>query len=353
VGPMQSTELRRAIELPAATRGVRLDPDLSLELVSDGLRHPSALPLLSTALLELWEHRRGGVMTLADYDASGGLSRAISRLAEETYVTLSPAGQAAARTVFVRLAGPGDGSGVMGRPISRTDLAPDLLPVVDVLVRDRLLTSDDDRIGVAHEALFREWPRLAGWLEEEKAGRELHSNLTHATTAWLRSGEQDDDLYTGARLTAALEWAADPLPLSPDEARFLRRSQEFAEREQARNLERAETAEAMNRQLRRRARSLAVLVVVAMILGLAAEGLRRDALDESRRALAASLASQALGHENLDVALLLAVEARRLSDDAVTRGALLGTLLRSPAAVRVFGVHRTVSSRCGSLRTVG
>ena len=52
VGPMQASELRRAIELPAGRVGLRVEPELSDALVGDVEGEPGALPLLSTSLLE-------------------------------------------------------------------------------------------------------------------------------------------------------------------------------------------------------------------------------------------------------------------------------------------------------------
>ena len=59
VGPMQASELRRAVELPAHRVGLRVEPELADALVDDVEGEPGALPLLSTALLELWQKRRG------------------------------------------------------------------------------------------------------------------------------------------------------------------------------------------------------------------------------------------------------------------------------------------------------
>ena len=58
VGPMSRDEVRRAIALPAARVGLRVDPDLEDAMVDDVEGQPGALPLLSTALLELWQLRR-------------------------------------------------------------------------------------------------------------------------------------------------------------------------------------------------------------------------------------------------------------------------------------------------------
>ena len=58
VGPMQASELRRAVELPAGRVGLRVEPELADALVDDVDGEPGALPLLSTALLELWQKRQ-------------------------------------------------------------------------------------------------------------------------------------------------------------------------------------------------------------------------------------------------------------------------------------------------------
>ena len=57
VGPMQASELRRVVELPADRVGLRVEPELADALVDDVEGEPGALPLLSTALLELWQKR--------------------------------------------------------------------------------------------------------------------------------------------------------------------------------------------------------------------------------------------------------------------------------------------------------
>src|ERR671934_193893 len=53
VGPMQPDELRRAIEQPARRVGLHVELELVDALIADVEDEPGALPLLSTALLEL------------------------------------------------------------------------------------------------------------------------------------------------------------------------------------------------------------------------------------------------------------------------------------------------------------
>ena len=55
------------------------------------------MPLLSTALLELWQDREGQRMTPRGVRATGGVQGAVARLAERAYATLSRDEQRVAR----------------------------------------------------------------------------------------------------------------------------------------------------------------------------------------------------------------------------------------------------------------
>ena len=75
VGPMRRDELRRAIELPARRAGLRVEPRLVSALVGDVAEEPGGLPLLSAALVELWQRRDGRTLTYRAYERSGGVER--------------------------------------------------------------------------------------------------------------------------------------------------------------------------------------------------------------------------------------------------------------------------------------
>ena len=82
VGPMRRDELRRAIELPAPRAGLQVEPELADALITDVEGEPGALPLMSTALLELWQRRDGRRLRMTAYEQVGGVDGAVARLAE-------------------------------------------------------------------------------------------------------------------------------------------------------------------------------------------------------------------------------------------------------------------------------
>ena len=318
VGPMARHELRRAIELPARHAGLDVEPELVDALIADVEAEPGGLPLLSTALLELWQHRDGRRLHLGAYEQTGGVRGAVARLAEAAYTRLDDEQREQARRILLRLSGD---EGVRARvPIAELG---DAEAVLAVLARERLITIGEGEVEVAHEALLREWPRLREWLEEDAEGRRVHRQLTHAARDWDAAGRDRSELYRGARLAAALDWAAThTAELNATERDFLDDSRAASERDQ--------------RRLRAVLAGVAVLLALAVIAGLVALAQRGNARDEARAAAAQRLGAQALVEDDLDRSLLLARQGMALDDSAQTRGNLLAALLESPAAIGVL-----------------
>jgi WD40 repeat protein/DNA-binding SARP family transcriptional activator len=341
VGPMDTSELRRAIELPARRAGLQLDPGLAEAMIGEVAEEPGGLPLLSCALLESWQHRQGRILTLAAYQQAGGVRGAVARLAERAWLGLAPDEQAVARRILLRLAGPGEGEAVVRRRVPLDEVAPTQdersRAVLDVLVDQRLLTKGQDSVEVAHEALLREWPRLRGWLEEDVQGRVLHRHLIGAAREWDQSGRDPGELYRGARLTGALDWAAThDTDLNQLEREFLDAGRAAAEREVADARRRAEREARTSRRLRGLLAGLAVVLVLALIAGGLALTLRGRAERVALVADSRRLGAQALLEDDLDRSLLLARQGIALDDSVETRSDLLAALLRSPAAKAVL-----------------
>ena len=184
---------------------------------------------------------------------------------------------------------------------------------------ERLITIGEGEVEVAHEALLREWPRLRDWLEEDAEGRRLHRQLTHAARDWDAAGRDRSELYRGARLAAALDWAAThTAELNATERDFLDASRAASERAQ--------------RRLRAVLAGVASLLVLAVIAGLVALNERGNARDEALAAAAQRLGAQALVEDDLDRSLLLARQGMALEDSVQTQSNLLAALLKSPAA---------------------
>lgn len=228
VGPMTTDELRRAVSLPAARAECTVEGALLARVVGDAAGQPhQALPLVSHALRQAWAHRRGNTLTLAAYEAVGGIRHALAQSAESVYDGLSPDGQRLARSLFLRLVAFGEGTEDLKRRVGREELGPELDGVLDVLATARLVTVDARTVEIAHEALLSAWPRLREWIDADRAGLRMHQQFTDTANLWQHDRRDSGLLYRGARLAAAGEWAhrhPEAMVANPRAAEFLRAS---------------------------------------------------------------------------------------------------------------------------------
>jgi len=298
IGAMNDKELRRAIEEPAQRGRWEFEPGLVDLLLNDVGHEPGALPLLSHALFETWQRRRGRTMTHSGYTSSGGVRGAIAETAEAVFADhFTHEQQAIARRIFLRLTELGDdsGAGDTRRRATFTELilkpeeAATTRIVLTALADARLITTSEDSAEVAHEALIREWPTLHAWLEENREGLRLHRQLTEAAQDWSGMDHDPDLLYRGARLAQAREWASTHQEeMNALESEFLAASIEASERQvaereaqQRRELEaaqrlvtterrRAEEQIHSSNRLRTRNRVVTALGAIALMLAIVA-----------------------------------------------------------------------------------
>ena len=334
VGPMQASELRRAVELPASRVGLRVEPELTDALVDDVEGEPGALPLLSTALLELWQKRDDDALTLAAYRESGGVHGAVARLAESTYARIPDGQQPIVRALMLRLVGEDEGDVPVRRraPLAELDLerSEDAAAVLATLADKRLVALGEGSVEVAHEALLSEWPRLREWIEEDSDGRRLRRHITHAAAEWDAGGRDPGELYRGPRLAAALDWSADhAFELNELERAFVTESRELSEQETKR-------ARRTNRRLRGLLAGVGALLVASVAGGVFALVQRSEARDAETAQLAQRLGAQALVEEDLDRSLLLARQAVEIDDSPQTRSYLFAALRKSPSAIAIM-----------------
>jgi WD40 repeat protein/DNA-binding SARP family transcriptional activator len=398
IGPMSAEELRRAVTGPAEQGGWSFEPGLVEFLLQEVGDEPGALPLLSHALLETWQRRRGRTLTFSGYSESGGVRGAIAQTAERVLQALKPEQQAIARNTFLRLTELGEGTQETRRRVKLAELvprpedAPAVEAVLQTLVDARLITTSEDAVEVAHEALIREWPTLRGWLEEDREGLRIHRHLTEAAQEWEHLNREPGELYRGARLAMASEWAAEHADeLNPLEREFLEASQELARREEAereaqrqRELEAAQKlAESERRRAEEQARAtrrlklgtllLAGTSVTAIVLAVIAFGARataRQERDNAQREAAvnhslvlASDAEETFEAGETDLALALALEAVNMDQPPSEAMRTLSAIALGPGTRAVLEGHSNsvqdvafspdgrlaLSSSCGKL----
>ena len=359
IGAMSDEELRRAIEEPAQRGRWEFEPGLVELLLHDVGHEPGALPLLSHALFETWQRRRGRTMTLSGYTSAGGVRGAIAETAEAVFADqFTHEQQTIARRIFLRLTELGDEAGAgdtrrratFDELILKPEEAATTHAVLKALADARLITTTEGAAEVAHEALIREWPTLHGWLEENREGLRLHRQLTETAQDWSAMNHDPDLLYRGARLAQTHEWAfTHESEMNELEREFLNASialneQEIEEREAQRQREleaahklaksekqRAEEQTNFSKQLSRRALYLTGALVVALVLAVASFFFSRQSLIATRLATSRELAAAAISNLDVDpeLSILLALKAESKAHTPEAENALHRSILAS------------------------
>jgi WD40 repeat protein len=277
LGSLPSERLASVIEGPAEVAAINLENGLVARILEDVGPAPEALPLLAFTLREL-QQRHGGdkKLTLLEYEELGDAERglrplenAVRRAAEETLAAATPSSEelTALRETFIgHLVRLNEGGVRLRRPARMQDIPPPARRLVERLVAARLLSirseGSDNTIEVAHEALFKAWPQLGGWLDEEQDFFIGRRQIEDAERLWATTAEAEKDkaLLSGLLLEKARQWSLSHPERLKSVRDFVASSIRKSDLEQAR---------ARRRQRMLLAASLAAALVFAVLGGVA------------------------------------------------------------------------------------
>lgn len=369
VRPLQGEDLRDAIIEPAEAVGVYVEPGLVERLVADAAQEPGLLPFVQETMVMLWSRIHRRLLTLARYEAlvvarpeDGGATRSGLHVAMALHASGAvdaldrPQAQTAQR-VLIRLVQFGHGRANVRQRQSVDELVSaaaserEFEEVLEHLVQRRLVTVSgeaDDRtrtVDLAHEALITGWPRFEEWLDERRGAELARRYFVDLAERWrAQGGSRLDDPSVVAR---AWGWAR-----GQDADRGLGTA-DLAEAERWLDSPHAhevgmdrppitdlvEHSRAWHAARTRFWRWLtAVLAGLSLALGVAAGGawwLARLA-DERAETVTALLLAAASERppEELDLAVLLALEAVERNPTVENQGALRNALETSPQLLR-------------------
>ena len=245
--PLPLDRLSKLIEGPAATAAVTVEKGLC-ERIAQDTQSAEALPLLAFTLRELYERmgRQRHAMSLADYERLGNrelgfnpIESAINRKANDVIEFVQPSAmqlEALKRAFIPNLVRVRDDGSFVRQPARIVDLPNESHFLVAALVEARLLArraehtadaSSADLIEVSHEALFKAWPLLTGWLNGEREFLAGKAQLERSFHDWQRAPgkEKREALLQGLQLRRARQWLIDhPGAFSKEEEGFIKSS---------------------------------------------------------------------------------------------------------------------------------
>jgi energy-coupling factor transporter ATP-binding protein EcfA2 len=220
---LRGEQLRRAIEDSARTAGLYFQRGLVDTLLDDAGDELGILPLIQYALRQLFNQRNGRWLTADAYHTLlGGVRGVIATRAEAALAKLKDNPnldpkqvEPIVRRILLRLVQVSENSPPTRQEVAKQEFfwASDteeqralLEEGLQLLIQERLLTSDEGRVNLAHEVIIKSWKRLADWVDESMEDLLTRRRVEEAAREWDKSDRDDSLLFRGVQLQKALEW---------------------------------------------------------------------------------------------------------------------------------------------------
>lgn len=217
--PPDGAEIAQIVRQPALAAGLTFEKDASTgasldDVLCDSARgNPDMLPLLQYTLNELHRQRDDDdALKFSVYRQLGGIEGAVGVRAEQVVSALSQPEIEALPHVLSLIVNVGEDQGAVTSrrsPLSmlRNDEEREL---VRVMIEARLFVSelagDVPSFGVAHEALLRQWPRVAEWIEHHRNALQLRARVSAQASRWLGANRKKDLLLPhGSQVSQAAD----------------------------------------------------------------------------------------------------------------------------------------------------
>jgi tetratricopeptide (TPR) repeat protein len=241
----------KLIEGPAAVAAVTLENGLA-HRIADDVKTSEALPLLAFTLRELYEtfamERRLSILNYEELgDRAIGLSpieNAVLHRANDVVDQLRPSGfelEALKQAFIPHLVKTRDDGVFVRQPAQLSDLPVSARRLIDAFVDARLMSIRTDLVKndvarssiveVAHESLFKAWPLLERWLNEEREFLIGKLQLDRFLADWVAAekSQKKNALLQGLYLARASHWLqTHGNSLSKDELTFIETSRDYA-----------------------------------------------------------------------------------------------------------------------------
>ncbi|MCV6637261.1 WD40 repeat domain-containing protein [Candidatus Albibeggiatoa sp. nov. NOAA] len=282
---LQRDQLRDAIEQPIKVFGGEIEPILVTHLLNDMNDDPDPLPLMQHVLMQMWwqcQAKGKNTLTLSHYQELGGLTKSLSRHADQAFTELNPKQRRIAEILFRNLCESIIDRPDLRHPIRLDDVATlaevewqQVAEVVDVFRRSsrrflmpppEVALKPSTLIDITHESLIRHWVRLQAWTSKERESVKLYLRLADCAVRW----KQDKaELWSGVDLALATRWRDQEHPNKVWAQRFTD-AQEFPIALKFLKASEKAEQEAKERQLRSARIVALAAILIAVILAVLA-----------------------------------------------------------------------------------
>jgi hypothetical protein len=283
VPELNQENCRRVIEGPIVNAGAKVESKLVTAILCDLGGRPEQLPLLQHVMQRMWSRWQlledpTRPLNMADYEAVGKLSSALSIHAEELFDQLTPRGRKICEVMFRTITEKGpDNRGVRNPTFAQTIrhvaacTGQELAEIIEKFRAGSACflspysdtpISEDTVIDLSQEVIARVWDRFRDWVDDETASSRMYLRLSEAS-AMYQQGKAG--LWKQPELQLALNWREQKNPTLAWAERYnpaFERAMVFLRTSERRFLEEEANKLRLQKQRVRRIR------IIASVLGL-------------------------------------------------------------------------------------
>jgi tetratricopeptide (TPR) repeat protein len=223
LSPPSVADFRSIIREPAAAAGLEFETNATRDLASEIEKDAAgdgSLPMIAFLLDELFQNRRGDLLTLETYDRLGGAAGALAQHGEELFAALPSAEQQAFPRVVRHLVRLGhQDQGPIANPAPPSAFPPNTPErrLIGALNDARLVhmfsvtvdpaSTATSWVRWSHEALLTRWPRLRASVEADRRDYETLDRLQSAWSLWKHTPDehQSERLLTDLALAEGVD----------------------------------------------------------------------------------------------------------------------------------------------------
>lgn len=285
---MTRAEKKEAIVNPIQLMGATINDDVVEKILDDAGENADQLPVMAHALMRTWAFwqrnrmRESQPISIADYEAIGGVQRALYEHASETYSQLGENERTICEKIFKTITERNSEGRKIRNPRKLADIAKitgystaEIAPVVQhfrkagnglLMPPEYVALNDNTKVDISHESMMRIWELLSTWVDDEADSVKQYLKIAEASRM---HHEAKAGLWRNPELEIGQRWRKEQKPTKawaePYDPAF-ERAMAFLDFSQKQYLEEIDNKERLQKRRILAARRISIASIIAVVI---------------------------------------------------------------------------------------
>ncbi len=285
---MTRAEKKEAIINPIQLMGATINDDVVEKILNDAGENADQLPVMAHAMMRTWSFwqrnrmRESQPISMADYEAIGGVQRALYEHASETYSQLGEGERRICERIFKTITERNSEGRKIRNPRKLSDICKitgysmsEVVPVVEhfrkagnglLMPPEYVALTENTKVDISHESMMRIWELLSTWVDDEADSVKQYLRIAEASKM---HHDNKAGLWRNPELEIGQRWRKEQKPTKawaePYDPAF-ERAMAFLDSSQSQHLEKIYNDEKLQKRRIAMARKISIASIIAVII---------------------------------------------------------------------------------------